>query len=109
MFINYSRFNIFLFFIFISITYSYYIPFGNHSNITLNNFAFGSCFYGYYSKRLDIFKTINENDPQMWLWLGDAAYVDQAPLIIQYLKSTISVNFTKAEEIFHQSKNNECI
>lgn len=86
---------------------SYYIESGEHSEMTLNNFAFGSCFYGRHSTRMDIFKTIHKNKPELWLWLGDAAYVDKVA-IWDYWKSTLDVNFTLAEQIFNISKNNEC-
>eukprot|EP00347_Sterkiella_histriomuscorum_P018200 403346407 len=38
--------------------------------------AFGSC-YGIFDYKGDIFKTIVQNDPSLWIWLGDAAYTDQ--------------------------------
>lgn len=37
--------------------------------------AFGSC-YGMLHFMTDIFKTINAYDPNLWIWLGDAAYTD---------------------------------
>jgi hypothetical protein len=43
----------------------------------------------------------------MWLWTGDAAYVDEHALL-NYWKSSIDVNFTKAEEIWNGSKNEPC-
>lgn len=27
----------------------------------------------------EIFKTINEYDPHLWIWMGDAAYLDDVP------------------------------
>ena len=44
----------------------------------------------------------------LWLWLGDAAYVDSFSLLGLFT-SYIPVNFTLAEEIFNKSKSNECI
>ncbi|CDW89877.1 UNKNOWN [Stylonychia lemnae] len=41
--------------------------------------AFGSC-YGIFDRKSDIFKTITENDPALWIWLGDAAYTDNVRL-----------------------------
>lgn len=89
-------------------TQSYYISPGDHTNITINNFAFGSCFYGKYSTKLDTFKSILKENPQLWVWLGDAAYVDKTT-IFDIFKSTINVNLTWAKEIFNESKNNKCI
>ena len=37
--------------------------------------AFGSC-YGMLDHKSDIFKSIVNYEPHMWLWLGDAAYTD---------------------------------
>ena len=37
--------------------------------------AFGSC-YGIYEKRSDIFDTIATDEPDLFIWLGDVAYVD---------------------------------
>jgi hypothetical protein len=86
---------------------SYPIISGSHKNTTLNTFAFGSCFYGRLSTRLDIFKTILLHKPELWVWLGDAAYVDTVA-VWDYYKSHLNVDFKKAEEIFSLSKNNEC-
>lgn len=60
---------------FLQYTFSYYIAHGEHSNLTLNNFSFGSCWRGFLSYRYDLFNMINKNDPQLWLWLGDSAYI----------------------------------
>lgn len=86
---------------------AYYIPPGNHINMTLNNFTFGSCFYGRLSTKLDIFDAIQKENPQLWMWLGDAAYVDKIAFI-NYWNSDLKVNFTLAEEIFDKVKKNEC-
>jgi hypothetical protein len=75
--------------------------------MSINSFTFGSCFYGRFSTRLDIFKTIDQQNSDLWLWLGDAAYVDKHA-IVDYWKSSHIVNFTLAEEIFNTSRNNEC-
>ncbi len=37
--------------------------------------AFGSC-YGLLDYRTDVFKHVNNQSPQLWMWLGDAAYTD---------------------------------
>ena len=41
--------------------------------------AFGSC-YGIFTYRSDIFETLakSEERPDVFLWLGDAAYVDKS-------------------------------
>ena len=97
----------FIIFMIIKNSLAYYIPSGDHEEINLNNFAFGSCFCGRHSTRLDIFKTIHKNKPDMWIWFGDAAYVDKLA-VWDYWKSTLDVNFTLAEQTFNLSRNNEC-
>jgi hypothetical protein len=82
---------------------TYYLPEGQHKNITLNNFTYGSCFYGRESERLDIFKSIAALNPQMWFWLGDVAYID-VHTWFQYYKNTMDVNFTYAQQLFDLSK-----
>jgi hypothetical protein len=94
-------------FFLINFSMSYPIKSSSQQNTTLNTFAFGSCFYGRLSTRLDIFKTINLHKPELLVWLGDAAYVDRVALW-DYYKSHLDVDFNKAEEIFSISKNNEC-
>jgi hypothetical protein len=44
-------------------------------NQKLLKIAFGSCF-GMADFMNDILKTINNYDPHLWMWLGDAAYTD---------------------------------
>ena len=38
--------------------------------------AFGSC-YGIWDYTNDIFRVVNENNPHLWVWMGDAAYTDK--------------------------------
>ena len=40
--------------------------------------AFGSC-YGKFDT--DIFETIAKDEPDVWIWLGDATYIDQHPIV----------------------------
>ena len=42
--------------------------------------AFGSC-YGIEDHKSNIFETIAEDKPDLWIWLGDAAYVDTGDTI----------------------------
>ena len=37
--------------------------------------SFGSCFR-IFTKKNHIFKTIGDNKPHLWAWMGDAAYTD---------------------------------
>lgn len=56
---------------------SYYIKEGKNNDIQINNFAFGSCFNGFaHNKRFDAFDSILKNNPDLFVWLGDVAYLD---------------------------------
>jgi hypothetical protein len=99
-----------IFYTFSSSVNSFYIESGHHeqiSNKTINNFAFGSCFMGRFSTRLDMFKTILENEPDLWVWLGDAAYVD--PLTFDYTKSTVEFDKNFAQDLFNRVREEKCI
>jgi len=62
-----------LFFLLEGLISAYYIN-TNNTNFTLTNFSFGSC-YNYRHKN-KIFKTISKNLPQLWIWTGDAVYIN---------------------------------
>ena len=51
--------------------------------------AFGSC-YGIFDKTSDIFQTIAQDEPDVFVWLGDAAYIDSpqdfSPMPATYIK-----------------------
>lgn len=98
--------NIIIFILFENVL-NFYIPFGNHSNITLQNFSFGSCYGGFLAdpNKSWIFKTINKNNPQMWVWGGDAAYLDSFSL--NYFKNSLSLNFSHAVNMFNKTKNDQ--
>lgn len=87
--------------------FSFYIPGGNHTEIILTNFSFGSCFGGFLSdsEKQWIFRTIEKQNPQIWIWAGDAAYLDS--FSINYFKRSINLNFTHAEKMFNKTKFNE--
>lgn len=85
--------------------YSIYIK--NEQQNVLNNITFGSCFYGRESKRFDIFEKILSHNPQVWMWAGDASYVDEL-IIFNYWRSSIDVDFEKAQRIFEECKNEPC-
>ena len=48
------------------------LPTNDKSSIRI---AFGSC-YGIRDFKSDIFETIADDKPDLWIWLGDVAYVD---------------------------------
>ena len=80
---------------------SIYIEEKHHSKIK-NNFVFGSCFIGRISDKFDIFNTIGLNNPELYVWLGDAAYADnKIPINGEYF------NYEFSKDLFNQSKTNE--
>jgi alkaline phosphatase D len=52
-----------------------------HKTKTSLEISFGSC-YGIEDRRNDIFKTISSRSPDIWIWGGDATYVDKKAAII---------------------------
>eukprot|EP00347_Sterkiella_histriomuscorum_P002368 403368424 len=63
--------------------------------------AFGSC-YGMLHFKSDIFKTINQYDPHLWIWLGDAVYLDDVAGAAY--KSDNSMPLEYVEERYMQTK-----
>ena len=78
---------------------------GNNSNMIINKFAFGSCYNFFGPKRMDIFKTINNNNPDMFVWLGDVTYLDDINLNLILGMSPI-FNKQESERRFNETKNN---
>ncbi len=91
---------------FINITLNYHIPCNKNINKTFNNFSFGSCFLGFLSDRDDMFNTINKNNPELWVWLGDAAYIDYYTM--NYFSNNILVDLEYAQYMFNKVKNDKC-
>ena len=56
------------------------------------NLAFGSC-YGIFSHTSDIFETIADQKPDLFVWLGDVAYVDNprhfGPMPADYIRERL--------------------
>lgn len=88
------------------LTLAYYIKDGHH-NITLSNFAFGSCFEGFLADRWDIFKSILKEKPEMWLWLGDATYLDNITTNYFYYDKQFHPYYV--EKMFNLTKKEESI
>lgn len=51
-----------------------------HDSKVISKFSFGSCFMGFNMVRTDIFESINKYDPELFVWLGDATYIDDLDL-----------------------------
>jgi len=86
---------------------SYYIKDGTHNNITLNNFAFGSCYRPFFkSRKTDIFKSVLQSDPEMWIWVGDLTYLDY--MTFNYFRRDFGFDAVHVEEKFNQTKFDIC-
>jgi hypothetical protein len=69
---------ILIIFLFLNFYYAYYIDQENLHNITqLNTLTFGSCYNGVsiHSSRYEIFDVISKHSPDLFMWIGDAAYL----------------------------------
>ena len=87
--------------------YTYYIPETNHNITNITSFAFGSCYNLKKTiSKYTIFNEISKTSADVFLWLGDAAYVDE-PNLLYYYKQTHPNNWTRVEEIFNTSKSNK--
>jgi hypothetical protein len=92
----------------INLVLTYYIPSIPQYNTTLTNLTFGSCFKGSRGYRQDIFNTINKNNPQLFLWLGDAAYVENREYtLLSNFKRNIPFNPDYMKH-FNETKTNAC-
>ena len=76
-----SKFNfrIFLFIIILIFCEAYYIKEGHASNSEFTNFTFGSNYLSRYSEseNTNIFQKILSHNSQLFLWLGNAVYLDK--------------------------------
>lgn len=56
--------------------------------------AFGSC-YGIFSHQSDIFEQIAADEPDLFVWLGDVAYVDNprhfGPMPVDYIQERFTM------------------
>ena len=66
-----------LFFLILIYSESYYIQEGHDPSKIITNFTFGSNYYGRYSQEEDIFQIILTHKPNLWIWLGNAVYLDK--------------------------------
>lgn len=58
----------------------------------LSQIAFGSCNKPEYKNRQKIWNTIGENNPQLWIWMGDNVYAD-------------TTDFKVMQSIYNKQKN----
>jgi len=72
-----QRYNILILILLLVLSQSYYIQEGNNPTKIITNFTFGSNYYGRYAKEEDIFQTIITHKPDLWIWLGNAVYLNK--------------------------------
>ena len=101
-----QNFNLSLFILFFIYSNAYYIQEGHDSSKIITNFTFGSNYYGRYLKDEDIFQKIINHNSNLWIWLGNAVYLDKPQF--NYFKNTqekMEWNFIKT--LYEKAKNNE--
>jgi len=78
--------SLFLLFLILSLNPAFGLMFRETLPINLNSYSkndalrinYGAC-YGFKNQSNDIFKSVIANDPDVWVWLGDAAYSSLKP------------------------------
>lgn len=78
----------------------------NSNNHEVSSIAFGSCFKTYnLGKDNKIFKAVKDKNPDLWVWLGDTAYLDN----LNFKLSKFEEDYIKnhVETVFNYSKNNK--
>lgn len=87
---------------------SYYIKENKLHNKVVNKFNFGSCFGGFLSTRTDAFLSIAKRKPDLFIWTGDATYLDSPSIsVINQIVSTDDFNYQDALKKYNQTYNNE--
>ena len=87
-------------------SHAYYIQEGHDSSKIISNFAFGSNYYGRYSKEDDIFQTIITHKPNLWIWLGNAVYLDK-PNFNVFKNSPEPLDFEFINLLYEKVKSNK--
>ena len=86
-------------------SHSYYIQEGHDSSKIITNFTFGSNYYGRYSKEEDIFQVIITHHPNLWIWLGNAVYLDK-PQFNVFESSPEKMDFDFIQRLYEKAKSN---
>lgn len=100
-----KKINFLLFFLFLNLSYSFYIQEGDNPQI-ISNFTFGSNFYGRKTKNVDIFKTILKHNSDLWLWLGNSVSLDKPTFFnSEYYQENNDWSFIK--QLYNKVYNNQ--
>ena len=101
-----TKFILYIFTLLIFSSNSYYIQEGHDSSKIITNFTFGSNYYGRYSKEDDIFQTIITHNSNLWIWLGNAVYLDK-PNLNFFKNSPESIDFEFIKYLYEKAKSNK--
>ena len=101
-----NKFLLFLFSLLFFNSHAYYIQEGHDSSKIITNFTFGSNFYGRYSVEEDIFKKILSHKSNLWIWLGNAVYLDK-PKFNYFSNSTEKIDWNFIRLLYEKVKENE--
>ena len=100
------KFELLLFIILLIYSKSYYIQEGLDSSKIITNFTFGSNYYGRYLKEENIFEKILEHNSNLWIWLGNAVYLD-IPEFNFFSNTRKSMDWDFIKYLYAKAKNNE--
>ena len=103
---NFQKCIILLFILFIINSKCYYIQEGHDPTKIISNFTFGSNYYGRYSKEEDIFQTIITHKSDLWIWLGNAVYLDK-PKFNFFENSPEQMDFNFIKLLYEKVKSNK--
>ena len=95
--------HLFLFLFLLSFINTYYIKEGHASSKIITNFTFGSNFYGRYTTHENIFEKIISHNPNLWIWLGNAVYLDQ-PKFNYFQNSPKSIDYDLIKNLYKKVK-----
>ena len=103
---NTKIFNFSIFILLLIYSQSYYIQEGVNPNTIITNFTFGSNYYGRYLKEENIFQKIVSHNPNLWIWLGNAVYLDE-PNFNYFTNTRQSMDWDFIKYLYEKVKNNE--
>ena len=103
---NTKIFNFSIFILILIYSQSYYIQEGVNPNTIITNFTFGSNYYGRYLKEENIFQKIVSHNPNLWIWLGNAVYLDE-PNFNYFTNTRQSMDWDFIKYLYEKVKNNE--
>ena len=101
-----QKINLSLFILLLIYSNSYYIQEGHDSSKIITNFTFGSNYYGRYLKEENIFEKILEHYSNLWIWLGNAVYLDK-PEFNYFTNTRESMDWEFIKYLYQKVKNNE--